>query len=93
MPDSTWLQILADIWQVPLLVPQYTEEATSLGAAVCGGVSIGLFPGFDVMKRLNPITTEIMPRREYAETYAMLSGLFNQAYHALVSVFNGLHRD
>ena len=37
-----WLQILADIWQKPLSVPRYREEATSMGAAVCAGVGLSL---------------------------------------------------
>jgi xylulokinase len=86
----TWLQILSDIWQKPLLVPEYLEEATSMGAAVCGGVGIGAFPDFGAVARFNAIKAEIKPRPEYAETYAKLYGLFNEAYEALVPIYSKL---
>ena len=87
---KTWLQILSDIWQKPLLIPQYLEEATSMGAAICGGVGIGAFSGFGAASKFNPIQTEILPRKEYADTYGRLFTLFNQAYEALSPVYLGL---
>lgn len=85
-----WLQILADIWQKPLSVPRYREEATSMGAAVCAGVGIGAFSGFAEAARLNPPEEELLPRPEYAQRYRELYRLFNQAYDRLCAVYDGL---
>jgi xylulokinase len=85
--NRAWLQILADIWQKTLLVPEYLEEATSMGAAVCGGVGIGAYSDFSAAARFNPIRGEVKPRGEFAQTYARLYGLFNEAYEALAPLF------
>ncbi len=85
-----WRKILADIWQKPIEVPVYPEEATGLGAAVCGGVGVGLFADYAAARRQNPTAEVIKPDRECAKTYASLYRIFNQAYHALEPVYGEL---
>lgn len=87
-----WMQILADIWQKPLLIPRYLEEATSMGAAVCCGVGVGIFDDFSVIDRLNPPVTRMMPHEENRRTYNALYQIFNDAYEALCPVYKSLHR-
>ncbi|HJC25283.1 MAG TPA: xylulokinase [Candidatus Eisenbergiella merdavium] len=87
---SEWMQILADIWQKPLLVSGYPEEATSMGAAVCGGVGIGVFPDFRAAGRFGHEERLIMPREEYRERYQELYDVFNGAYDALQETFERL---
>jgi xylulokinase len=87
---AVWLQILADIWQKPLSVPAYTEEATSLGAAVCGGVGIGAFKDFSVVHQLNALVKTITPNTELAPLYEELFGLFNYTYDSLAGVYRRL---
>jgi xylulokinase len=87
---AAWLQILADIWQKPLAVPAYTEEATSLGAAVCGGVGIGAFRDFSVIREFNAPAERIEPNRDLAPVYGELFPLFNKAYEGLLETFRGL---
>jgi autoinducer 2 (AI-2) kinase len=41
-----WCQILADVLQVPVHTP-VVKEATALGAAICAGVGVGLYAGFE----------------------------------------------
>ena len=85
-----WMQILSDIWQKPLLLPQYREEATSLGAAICGGVGIGLYPDYHVAAALNPEAEELTPNRALANRYGQLYDAFNAAYEALRPVYRQL---
>jgi xylulokinase len=87
---AVWLQILSDIWQKPLAVPAYTEEATSLGAAVCGGVGIGAFKDFSVIHQFNGPVKTISPRRELAERYGELYAIFNETYDSLTGVYKRL---
>ena len=90
--SSVWAQILADIWETPLLVPRYLEEATSIGAAVCGGVGAGVFDSFEVISRFNPITKRIEPNEENKKIYHTLYELFDRSYNALNSVYHDLSR-
>jgi xylulokinase len=83
----TWMHILADIWQTELTLPRYREEATSMGAAVCGGVGIGLYPDYSVIERMNPDEDVIRPNPENAKAYDAAFELFNDAYDALEPLY------
>jgi len=86
--SEVWLQILSDIWQKPLIVPEYLEEATSMGAAICAGVSIGAFSGFDVVRQFNKPVKMIEPNAENADKYQKLYNLFNGVYTSLEGQFD-----
>ena len=85
-----WLQILADIWQKRIAVPQYLEEATSMGAAVCAGVGVGMYPDFSVMEKLNRTEYVIEPNPENSAVYEKMYDIFNASYEALVHVYGSL---
>jgi xylulokinase len=87
---DAWLKILADIWQKPLLVPEYLEEATSIGAAVCGGVGVGMFKDFSVAGKLNKPVRVIEPDKTAAEAYNRLYEIFREAYERLKPVYKSL---
>ena len=88
--SSFWLQLLANIWQKPLEVPQYIEEATSMGAAICGGVGVGLFPDFRVADMFNQVQKTILPDASLAKEYEKMYQVFNMAYQQLAPVFRRL---
>ena len=85
--SMAWLQILADVWQKPIEVPDYLEEATSLGAAVCAGTAIGVFSGFDTVNSFNRSVKIIHPNRNNADSYQRLYTMFNRVYNALEDSF------
>ena len=85
--NRLWRQILADIWEKPVLVPQYLDEATSLGAAIAGGVGVGLFPDYTVAEVFNPVQERILPLRENTQKYRQLYPLFEEAYFGLKDTF------
>ncbi len=90
--SKVWLNILADIWQKPVLIPRFLEEATSLGAAVCGGVAAGIFPDFSVARKFNDVVETIKPDPNMRERYMSLYSIFNETYDALVPVYERLSR-
>jgi len=87
---KVWPQILADIWGKPLKLPIYSEEATSLGAAVCGGVGIGMYPDYRVVKKFNRIVDIVRPDAARTEIYGRYYEIFDQAYEALRPVYERL---
>ena len=87
---ALWLQILADIWQRLLQLPAYREEATSLGAAICGGVGVGIYSDYRVVEQLNPIQRTVAPNPENADRYQELLKLFDASYKALLPVYDAL---
>jgi xylulokinase len=87
---KVWLQILADMWQKKLLIPKFMEEATSMGAAICGGVGIGAFKDFKVINKFNSIVDEIIPDPKNRECYSRLYEVFNKCYDALLQVYTDI---
>jgi len=88
---TLWRQILADILGRPTLRPRLLEEATSLGAAVAGGIGVGLFNDFSVVKELIEIMDRHIPDPEARAVYEQLYPIFLATYEALVPIFNQLH--
>ncbi|MFV0400293.1 MAG: xylulokinase [Oscillospiraceae bacterium] len=87
---QVWLQILADIWQKKLLVPRYLEEATSMGAVVCGGVGVGAYRDFGAISHFLKAEHTVEPRPQLAGQYNRLYRAFNQAYDGLTGIFETL---
>ena len=86
--SRVWMQILSDIWQKPVAVPRYLEEATSIGAAVCAGVGVGAFESFDVIDRINDTQEILQPNPENAEIYQKLFSVFDTAYNGLLGTYD-----
>lgn len=84
---KVWPGIMADIYELPVLKAAYLDEATSLGAAITGGVGAGLFDSFDVAERLFQVNVEIMPNSANLAKYRKLYKLFNDAYYSLENIF------
>jgi xylulokinase len=85
-----WRQILADIYGLPLLQPQLDSAATSLGAAIAGGIGVGLFPDFNVVNKLIPVEPAEQPDPTRAARYERMYQLFQQTYAVLKPIFDEL---
>ncbi len=83
-----WRQIMADIYNAKIVVPTLLEEAGSMGAAVTGGVGVGLFKDFNVIDRFLEIRSEQRPNPEAVAAYKPVKELFDDSYFALLEVFN-----
>ena len=85
-----WRQILADVFGRPTLRPRLLEEATSLGAAIAGGVGVGLFPDFSIVKQRIEIVNRHTPDPEAQAVYDRLYPIFLETYNSLVPIFDRL---
>ncbi|PID58094.1 xylulokinase [candidate division KSB3 bacterium] len=83
-------QIQADVFQRPILRARMLEGASSLGAAIAGGVGIGLFKDFLVAEELVQIADTFVPRQEQSRQYEKLYDIFNACYSALVPIYEQL---
>jgi len=84
---SVWRQIFADITNVPILVPNYLEEATSIGAAVIGGVGVGALKDFSEIDRFIRVVDKVDPIKENHRTYQKSYRQFIDTYNSLIDVF------
>lgn len=80
---DTWLQILADIWGIPVHRRTIVSEANSLGAAVTAAVGLGLIDDFHDVRSLSKITATFEPTTATHEKYQESLELFDSAYRQL----------
>ena len=88
--SALWRQILADVYGLPILRPALLAEATSLGAAIAGGVGVGLFPGFQVAHEFVTVEEAEQPDPAQSRRYAPLYDLFQRTYTVLEPLFEQL---
>lgn len=89
---AVWNQIMADVFCLPVqrLIP--SEEATSTGAAVAGGVGIGIWHDFSQAEQMVRVHSETQPDRQRLALYTELYEIFNEIYRCLdgASIFDRL---
>ncbi|NQS89089.1 xylulokinase [Patescibacteria group bacterium] len=83
-------QIMADVYNKRILRPFLLEEATSLGAAIAGGIGIGIFNDFTTAEKLIKVVEVQEPRLEIQEKYEKLYCIFKDTYQALIPIYEQL---
>ncbi len=79
-----WLQLKADICQVPLRIPQVTEAAC-LGAALLAGVAVGVYPDFGTaVAQTVHFQKRIEPQPDSVAAYEERYQLYRQLYPTLI---------
>jgi xylulokinase len=59
--NRPWLSLLADTWGLPVRRRTVTDEANSLGAAVVGGLAVGLIERWDAARSLSSVDAVFEP--------------------------------
>ena len=85
--SAVWTQIIADIYELDLSIPNYLEEATSIGAAIIGGVGVGALKDFSDVDRFIQVVRSVQPIQENQVAYQKAAKRFIDTYNALVDVF------
>ena len=80
--------MMADIYQAEIRVPNYLEEATSMGAAILAGIGAGVFKDFSVIDRFVRIEQTVQPIPENVKKYETWMPVFDKAYHALCGMYS-----
>ena len=88
--SRVWAQIIADIYETKILIPNYLEEATAIGAAVIGGVGVGALKDFKAIERFIKISAVVEPIHSHQAIYQKSLKLFSETYDSLVDVFEKL---
>lgn len=86
--NKIWQKILCDIFELPVSIPNYLEEATSMGAALTAGVGVGIFDDFGAIDRFIKINETNMPDYTNKTVYEEMKKMFNEAYYMLEPLFN-----
>ena len=83
-----WRQIMADIYGMPVQRPALLGEATSMGAALTGGIGVGLYKDWSLAEALTPIVDETPPNRDLAPLYDRLYRFFVRAYDSFAPLYD-----
>ncbi len=83
-----WNRIMASVYGVPVHRLAILEEATSMGAALAGGVGVGLYPDFSMIESMNRTVEVIDPDPAAQAVYQTTFQIFEAAYHALVPIYD-----
>jgi xylulokinase len=82
------LQIFSDVWGLPVSRRNLVDEATAIGAAIVGGIGVGIFDGFDVAARFSHQVATMDPDPERHQQYLGEFQLFLEAYRRLEPWFD-----
>ncbi|HEY3320515.1 MAG TPA: xylulokinase [Planctomycetota bacterium] len=88
--SEIWRQMMADIYDAKIQSLNFLEEATSMGAAVIGGVGAGLFENFEVIERFIRVEHVAKPIADNQKRYRKLMPIQEKSYRALVDVYEDL---
>jgi xylulokinase len=86
--SDVWMQVLADVWQLPVRRRSIVAEANSLGAAVTTAVGLGIVDGFGVARSLSTTTAEFLPDSRRGDLVAEQHAIFRDAYDRLEPWFD-----
>ena len=84
--SAIWPRILADVLGRSLEMLEMTAEATSWGAAVAGGVGVGLYADWRIAKDHARVIAVIEPDAQRVAEYAARCQVFVRAYRALAEL-------
>jgi xylulokinase len=88
--SGVWRQIFADILEKPVERLNFIDEATSIGAAIAGGVGAGIFKSLRDGVGFVRVEERTDPLKDHFPIYRHLYSLFMRSYDQLVPVFDGL---
>ena len=88
--SGTWRQIFADVLERPVATLTFMEEATSVGAAIAGGVGIGLYTSIEEAVRIVKETGSNAPDPSRSQAYRGHGAAFRKCYEQLVPIFSML---
>ena len=87
---DTLLDIFADVWGVPVTARDLVDEANAIGAAVVGGIGVGIFNSFNAAAGFSRRTVRRNPDGARHERYRSEYETFSEAYRSLEGWFNRL---
>ncbi|MGO1538055.1 MAG: xylulokinase [Leucobacter sp.] len=84
------LNILANIWDLPASRRSLVDEANALGAAIVGGIGVGIFDDFEISKTLSQQDAPQLPDPAASAELDRSYELFMDAYQRLEGWFEAL---
>ncbi|UGB29316.1 xylulokinase [Metabacillus sp. B2-18] len=84
--NKVFNQVLSDVLQRPVYLSEKSSEATSLGAAIAGGVGVGLFRNYEEGKKLIRFKEHYEPLEKHGDIYQQRLKIFKELYVKLKDI-------
>ena len=85
-----WRQTLADVFDEEIMITNIGQEAAALGAAMIGGVGVGLWKDFGIVDSLTETLSVTKPNPEAVKRFAQLRPIFRDAVAAISDISSRL---
>ncbi len=86
--SKLWLQMQADIFDLPVYTMSHASEGGAYGAIMVAGVGAGVWTNLEEAASIVQAETETLPNRENQKAYQDAFECYAQLYPALKPVFN-----
>ena len=90
--SACWRQILADVIKRPITCTTMRQEANAWGAAICGGVCVGLWKDIPAAQSLVHVTSVNEPDQKLEGLYDEMNEAAKQAFLGNIDMFHTLAR-
>lgn len=88
--SDLWVQIVADMFHMPVMRPKSPQHIGALGAALYAGVGTGLIPDFSAAADIIKTDDVIYPNEENYQKYKRLLPIYRRFYEQLMPVYREL---
>ena len=86
--NDLWMQIYADVNGVPFARVSNPQQCTATGAAVMGGVGVGVWDSYEDAAALAKISKRFVPNNENSQMYDELYPIYKDLYPTLKANFD-----
>lgn len=86
--NDLWMQIYADVNGVPFARVTNPQESTAIGAAIMGGVGVGIWNSYQEAAKLASISKRFTPNKENSKMYDELYPIYKDLYPTLKDNFD-----
>ena len=81
-----FVQIVSDVLNCPIQITRNAAEATSIGAAIAGGVGIGMFSSFEYAASIIKTDKGYKPNQQHGDLYKNQLEQFKELYNRIKDV-------
>ncbi len=85
--NKLWHQVQSDVFGLPVVTVKDSRYASAIGAAIAGGIGIGLFDNFDVVNQFLDYDKTYKPNESAVAEYNKLKSVFELVYQGLTGAY------
>ena len=89
--SDIWMQMLADVLQITVEVPESPRYTGAIGAYYCAMVGLGLLENYDAIYKDVRIERTFIPNKEHAQIYDKLYNVYIKLFPALKDLYSEIN--